>query len=175
MTAAPIGRMACVTLGCAAAITACSQAADGDANAAVINLSAPAAAPIPANCAPATLDFTAATSLGPKEQALFADNFKTAYDKACAEGLMAREPRVDPRVYDKDTIFVLNGSEANIPSFYFAPSGAPPSMLLEWPFGAEPGSPSQIPSVEDLHEAIFCTMKGATPEEEETTGRCLPD
>jgi hypothetical protein len=71
----------------------------------------------------------------------------------------------------KDTVFVMNAPEANVTSLYFGPSAAPPAMLLESPFG----DPPQIPSVADLHEAIYCWTRGATEEEQEASGRCLPD
>jgi hypothetical protein len=117
------------------------------------------------------LDFSSAENLGEKERARFTDNFRVALDKACSEGLLGGDPIVDERAYVRDTIFVLNAPEANVTSLYFGPSAAPPAMLLESPFG----DPPQVPSVEDLHEAIYCWTKGATEEEQDTTGRCLPD
>ena len=84
---------------------------------------------------------------------------------------MADEPLIDPDAYVKDTLFVMNAPEANVTSIYFGPSAAPPAMLLESPFR----DPPQIPSVEDLHEAIYCLMVGATEKEMEEQGRCLPD
>lgn len=122
-------------------------------------------------CEMPKLDFSAAEILGEKERARFTDNFRVALDKACSEGLLEGEPIVDERAYVRNTIFVMNASEANVTSLYFGPSAAPPAMLLESPFG----EPPQVPSVEELHEAIYCWTKGATEEEQETSGRCLPD
>ena len=117
------------------------------------------------------LDFTEAANLDAKARARFTDNFRVAFDKACVEGLMGGDPLVDQDATVKDTIFVLDAPEANITSVYFNPRAPGPRMLIESPFG----DPPQVPSVEDMHEAIYCWKKGATPEEEETTGRCLPD
>ena len=113
------------------------------------------------------LDFGAAPSLSEKDRASFTDNFLVAFARSCADGLLRDGPLVDQRARVKDTIAVLDAPEANITSIYFAP----PAMLLESPFG----DPPQIPSVEDIHEAIYCLKKGATPEEEEASGRCLAD
>ena len=145
------------------------NAPEGNATATENAPAATAAAAKP-SCALPRLEYRH-TQLKPAEQATFNANFRTAFDRACAEGLLADGPLVDPGALDKDTIVVMNAPEANVTSIYFGPSAAPPAMLLESPLG----SPPQIPSAEDLHEAIYCAVKGATPEEEETTGRCLPD
>lgn len=153
----------------ALAIVACGNQPAGTAmtHAAVLD------GPMPAEqrCAMPKLDFRAAGALSGEDRARFTDNFRVALDKACTEGLLEGEPIVDQRAHVKDTIFVMNAPEANVTSLYFGPSAAPPAMLLESPFG----EPPQVPSVEDLHEAIYCWARGATEEEQETSGRCLPD
>ena len=136
----------------------------------------PGAPPLPrvppqSNCDLPKLDFRAASNLGPTEQARFAENFRVAFYKACGEKLFADGPLIDPDSNAKDTLVVLNAPEANVTSIYLSSSAVPHAMLIESPFG----DPPQIPSVEDLHEAIYCAMVGATPEEEERDGRCLPD
>ena len=128
-------------------------------------------APLQQRCDMPKLDFRAAENLSGNDRARLTDNFRVALDKACTEGLLEGDPIVDRRAQVKDTIFVMNAPEANVTSLYFGPSAAPPAMLLESPFG----DPPQVPSAEDLHEAIYCWTKGATEEEQETTGRCLPD
>ena len=161
------------------ALVACGSERAGNAmtNAQVPDGPMPAGAPpLPKaaaqlSCDMPKLDFRAAETLTEKDRAKFAGNFRVALDKACTEGLLEGDPIVDERAYVKDTIFVMNAPEANVTSLYFGPSAAPPAMLLESPFG----DPPQIPSVEDLHEAIYCWTKGATEEEQETSGRCLPD
>ena len=117
------------------------------------------------------LNFRSAEQLNDKDRARYTSNFRVAFDKACTEGLMGGDPLVDQDATVKDTIFVLDAPEANVTSLYLAPPGAPREMLLETPFG----DPPRVPSVEDIHEAIYCWTKGATEEEQETSGRCLPD
>lgn len=157
---------------------ALSLAACGNQPAGNTMTNAPATAPTqavpktsPQRCDMPKLDFRAADTLREKDRARFTENFRIALDKACSEGLLEGDPLIDERAHVKDTIFVMNAPEANVTSLYFGSSAAPPAMLLESPFG----DPPQIPSVEDLHEAIYCWTKGATEEEQETSGRCLPD
>ena len=161
------------------ALVACGNQQAGNAmtNAAVPDGPMPAGAPpLPKappqqKCAMPRLDFNDAKRLSAKDRAAFTENFRVAFDKACTEGLMGSEPLVEWGAAVKDTIFVLDAPEANVTSLYFAPPGSVQRMLLESPFG----DPPQVPSVEDLHEAIYCWTKGATEEEQETSGRCLPD
>lgn len=161
------------------ALMACGNQPAGNAmtNAQIADGPMPAGAPpLPKgtteeSCAMPKLDFRSAETLKEKDRLRFTDNFRIALDKACTEGLLEGEPIVDKRAVVKNTIFVMNAPEANVTSLYFGPSASPPAMLLESPFG----DPPQVPSVEDLHEAIYCWAKGATEEEQETSGRCLPD
>lgn len=161
------------------ALAACGNQSGGNAmtNAAALDGPMPAgASPIGKaavrDCDPPKLDFSAAPNLGPKDQARYAANFRAAFDKACAGKLLADGPLIDEGSTDKSTLFVLNAPEANVTSIYLGTTaGPPPRMLIETPFG----DPPQIPSVDDLHELIYCMRIGATEEEEETSGRCLPD
>lgn len=122
------------------------------------------------SCTQPKLDFRA-SGLDAAAQALFSERFGAAVERACRDGLFAEGPLIDQRSVDRSTLFVMNAPEANVTSIYFGPSAAPPAMLLEAPFGLPP----QIPSADDLHEAIYCAVRGATPQEEEESGRCLPD
>ena len=154
-------------------LAACGNAPDGNAqsNAAVPEASRSETPPQQA-CRSPKLDFRAAPNLGPKEQARYTANFRAAFGKACAGKLFADHPLIDEDSTDKTTLFVLNAPDANVTSIYLGTTaGPPPRMLIESPFG----DPPQIPSVDDLHESIYCVMIGATEEEQETSGRCLPD
>ena len=161
------------------ALAACGNQPAGNAmtNAEVPDGPMPAGAPPIAkapvqSCDPPKLDFAAAPNLGPKDQARYVENFRAAYDKACAGKLFADRPLIDEGTTRKSTLFVLNAPEANVTSIYLGTTaGPPPRMLIESPFG----TPPQIPSVDDLHESIYCAVIGATEEEQETSGRCLPD
>lgn len=159
-------------------LAACGNQGPGNAmtNAAESDGPMPAGAPpLPkpaaAACAKPKLDLRAAR-LDAARAARFTDNFTVAFDKACAQGLIAKGPLVDPQSGDPSTLFVMDAPEANIVSIYFNPESTPQKMtLLEAPFGRGP----DVPSIEDIHEAIYCRLEGATKEEMETSGRCLPD
>ena len=154
------------------ALAACGsqpQANTAIANTAV-NQAETAAAPKAANCDMPKLDFGAA-NLDAGAQAAYTANFRPAFDRACREGLFADGPLVDPQALDPSTLFVLSAPEANVTSVYFTPAEAPTRMMIESPFG----SPPQIPSADDFHEAIFCAVHGATTKEDVEGGRCLPD
>ncbi len=47
-------------------------------------------------------------------------------------------------------------------------------MVLEYPFLTADGA-THVPSTSEFGEAIFCTVHGASQQEEEASGRCLPD
>ena len=126
--------------------------------------------PLLQKCEMPRLDFSV-EALSDKDRARFTDNFRVAFDKACAEKLIADGSLTDERAHDRSVLYVVSANEANIASIYFAPSGAPPATMMEVPFG----DPPLIPSVEELHETIYCWEKGATEQEQETSGRCLPD
>ena len=138
----------------------------------------PIAASNPADCAKVTLDipperfaqgrenFAVGTTARNKLDA----NFTVALAKACAEGLMAKTPLIDPRSKEKNTLFIANAPNANVASIYFN-EGA---TWMEGPFVDSEGH-VQVPGPDALKEAIYCHTIGATPKEEETTGRCLPD
>ena len=159
------------TLTVAFAAAACSAAPESNAVAGNAPGESEAAKPMPKNCDFPKLDFHAASELTEKEKASFTANLRAAFDRACGEGLFAERQLVDSRSYDRSLLYVMNAPEANVTSIYFGPSAAPPGMQLESPFR----SPAQIPTVEELHEAIYCEMRGGTPEEQERDGRCLVD
>jgi hypothetical protein len=97
-------------------------------------------------------------------------NFAKAYAKACAEGLLRKSPLIDAKAKDKAHLILLNAPEANIASIYLNKG----RMLLEYPFVTDFGK-ANVPSANDLHEAIFCAVHGASEKEQEESGRCLPD
>ena len=157
------GLTALVLLGCGQAPSAAP--ANQAAPATVIE----AAAPAP-NCLSPNFDF-ATSGLDSGQQSSFAANFAAANAKACGEGLLAKATLVDPRSADPSTLFVMDAPGANIVSIYLRDDPKPAQTVIEVPFG----SPPKIPSAEDFHEAIYCAVHGATPKEEEDSGRCLPD
>ena len=138
---------------------------------------APAVAAAPAKCAPVSLalaggpkPFTAKYSAKSPAFIQASANFAKAYAKACAEGLLKKKPLIDAKAKDKAHLILHNAPEANIASIYL--SGG--RMLLEYPFVLDFGK-AQVPSADDLHEAIYCSVHGASAKEQEESGRCLPD
>ena len=95
-------------------------------------------------------------------------NFQSAYARACAEQLL-KKPLIDVAAKDK-RLFLTNAPNANAASIYLN-SGR---MLLEYPFLPE-GGKAQVPSLQQLLEAIYCAAHGASAKEQEESGRCLPD
>lgn len=104
-------------------------------------------------------------------------NFAAAYQKSCQNGLLRGEALMDAKSSVPSQLFLLNAPDANKVSI--GPSGdenkpgMPRRMVLEYYYVTDEGT--HVPSVDDIEEAIFCHVKGATPKEQEETGRCLPD
>ena len=90
-------------------------------------------------------------------------NFAKAYAKACADGLLKTTEL--PR-----RVMLHNAPEANVASIYLNRG----RTVLEYYFVTDDGR-RHVPDADELHEAIFCSVRSATPQEEETSGRCLPD
>jgi hypothetical protein len=105
-------------------------------------------------------------------------NFAAAYRAACADGVLRRSALIPPGAADPGHVRIKNAPDANVASLYLdGDEGAPVSrqhMVLEYPFLTADGS-AHLPSESDLREAIFCEVQGASQQEEEASGRCLPD
>ena len=124
----------------------------------------------PARCAPVSLamsggpkSFTTAFSPTSKAFKSTSANFARAYTKACADGLL-KSDRLPSR------LVLRNAPEANVASIY--PSNG--RTVLEYYFVTADGR-RHVPDVDELREAIFCNLRGATQAEQEESGRCLPD
>ena len=87
--------------------------------------------------------------------------------------VLADKPLVDPKAADQARIFLVNAPEANAASIYLSDVDGS-RMILEYPFLTMDGK-SQVPAAEELEEAIYCAVVGATAEEQEKSGRCLVD
>ena len=101
-------------------------------------------------------------------------NFGTAYRQACFKGLMRNRPLVKPGSVPPGRLFLRNAPDANVASIYNegGEGERPGRMVLEYAFVAHDGAVN-VPSADELEEAIFCAVHGVTSEEDE--GRCLPD
>jgi hypothetical protein len=105
-------------------------------------------------------------------------NFAAAYRAACANGLLRRERLITARAGESERLLLKNAPDANVASIYLdGEDGAPAArrhMVLEYPFLTADGA-AHVPGTEELGEAIFCHVQGASARETEESGRCLPD
>jgi hypothetical protein len=100
-------------------------------------------------------------------------NFATAFGRACVKGLLESEELLDPQSGGDGRLYLFNAPEANVASIYLSKTNGS-RMILEFPFQRADGR-SRVPSTKGLEEAIYCKVIGGTQEEQETSGRCLPD
>ena len=151
-----------------AVLVACSQDLSPENNGA----NGAAAAKPTSQCEPPTLG--SEDKALAEGSALFREtkaNFSAAFASACAKGLLKESPLIDPTA-DRGRLFLLNAPDANVASIYL-PNGTK-RMVLEFPFLTHDGR-TNVPSANDLEEAIYCSVHGATAEEQESSGRCLVD
>jgi len=156
-----------------AALIACRQEAAPE-NALAERADNAAAAKPASQCEPPALASTD-KAIG-EDSAVFREtraNFSAAYASACAKGLLKDTTLIDPKAADQGRLFLLNAPESNVASIYPSEIAAN-RMVLEYYFLTSDGQ-THVPPAEDLEEAIYCSVHGATPEEQETSGRCLPD
>ena len=92
-------------------------------------------------------------------------NLERAWQRSCANGVVrgVRWPR----------LYLRNAPDANVASMYRDPD-ARSRLVLEYPFVTPDGS-ANAPTTDELTEAIYCHVRGATPQEQEASGRCMPD
>jgi hypothetical protein len=152
----------------ALALASCDAAVGDDSRAAPRAPAGAKAAAANANCAFPRLDFSTVERLSADERAAFTANLRAAFDRACREGLFAERPLVDPRSHDRSLLYVMDAPANDTLLIYFGPSAAPPAMMASVPFG----SPVRQPTVDELHEAIYCEVKGATRDEQVRDLRC---
>ena len=100
-------------------------------------------------------------------------NFSTAFGRSCVNGTLESGEFYDPEAADPGRLFLFNAPDANVASIYTSKVNGN-RMVLEYPFLTADGQ-SRVPTIEELEEAIYCSVVGATPKEQEDSGRCLPD
>jgi hypothetical protein len=100
-------------------------------------------------------------------------NFAAAHQRACDKGLLREKALIDPKATDQGQLFLINAPDANVASVYLSEVDGN-RMVLEYPFLTGDGK-THVPSADELEEAIYCTVVGATAEEQERSGRCLVD
>ena len=152
------------------ALAACGQGRAPEGNAiAIANVAEQAAD----KCAPPALALANGAQLASQPMEETKAHFANAYEAACGKGLLTDKALIDPKAADKGTLFLINAPEANVASIYLSEVDGN-RMVLEYPFLTTDGK-TQVPSVDELGEAIYCAVHGATAEEQESSGRCLVD
>lgn len=139
--------------------------------------------PIPPRsaCAPApslvmSADFEDPRSLWGAQSERFRNlqsNWAAAYRRACDQGLFRPRPLIRQNEGPADRLFLVNAPEANIAAIYYD-EGRDRRTILEYYFIAGDGR-AYVPDSDDLFEAIYCHVHGASEQEQETSGRCLAD
>ena len=97
-------------------------------------------------------------------------NFGKAYKQACAAGMLKSRPLIPVNGANAGKLFLINAPSANVASIYPGEG----RMVLEYSFVESDGKVS-VPDAAELKEAIFCAVVGASDNEQEASGRCLPD
>jgi hypothetical protein len=99
--------------------------------------------------------------------------FEAAYSRACASGILRETPLIPLGAARPSALLLKNAPDANVASIYRDGDGDRP-MVLEYPFITGEGA-IRVPTGEELGEAIFCAVHGASDQEQEESGRCLVD
>jgi hypothetical protein len=135
---------------------------------------------VAATPAPAATECGSAPGLAPSadfptvDLAKLEANFAAAYGRACGEKLFAREPLVPAGVPHPGKLIATNAPDSNVAAIYRGGEAGRGDMVLEYHFLGSDGSRS-LPTVDDLHEAIYCAVHGASEAEQDDSGRCLAD
>jgi hypothetical protein len=155
----------------AVALAACGQGGETEGNSSAnANAVGQSAAE---ECAPLSLAMADNKQLESKLLVETKANFAAAYKGACDKGLLTQQPLIDPKAADQGKLFMINAPEANVASIYLSDVDGS-RMILEYPFLTTDGK-TQVPTADELEEAIYCAVIGATPQEQEASGRCLVD
>jgi hypothetical protein len=152
------------------ALAACGQQAEQEGNA---NAPAKMVEQAISECSPPELLLADGSKLDSALMDETKANFAAAYGKACTKGVLKAGPLIDPNSAELDRLFLINAPEANVASIYMSEVDGS-RMVLEYPFLTTDGK-SRVPSADELEEAIYCAVVGATPEEQESSGRCQVD
>jgi len=174
------------------ALAACGQGDTGGTNVAaaakaphVASAPAPAAKATPdAACAPAPTLVRPPNRVDPRDE--FASQasrfrqleqrFAAAYRRACDSGFLNGRQLVETGTQQPRQLFVSNAPDSNVVSIYEigGQDGMPAVTILEYHFVTSEGA-VDVPGEAELGEAIYCAVHGASQQEEEESGRCLPD
>ena len=158
------------TVAASLVLAACQQGATGQEDRSVAtNVAADGGN----QCKPPTLSLADGSQLQSKLLEETNASFGAAYESACRKGVMNHRTLIDPKAADQGKLFLINAPEANVASIYRSEVDGN-RMVLEYPFLTTDGK-THVPTAGELEEAIYCAAVGATPQEQESTGRCLVD
>jgi len=132
--------------------------------------------PVPALSAPSGADVFA-RRFGGNTTAFkgVSNNLAAAFRSACGAGLVERGGPLGFGGESAVQFALKNAPEANVASVYAERlANRNREVVLEYPFITPDGSVN-IPTAEEIEEAIFCAVRGASAKEQEESGRCLPD
>jgi hypothetical protein len=113
--------------------------------------------------------FTASFWVGTPRRRIVEDNVRAAFKSACASHLLKGSTIPQLRGISSRRLYLLNAPEANVASLYVHHG----QLVLEYPFLTD--GKAQLPASSEIHEAIYCAVRGASQKEQEESGRCLPD
>jgi hypothetical protein len=112
---------------------------------------------------------------GTESLAALSENVAAGFRRACEQGLLDSGSILSVPRRSAARLIIENAPEANIASFSAdqRPDGDW-RLILEYPFVRTDGAVG-VPSTDEIAEAIFCAVRGASEQEQEESGRCLPD
>ena len=135
------------------------------------------AAAEPPRCSPPTVmlagndkELTVRFWAGTPRRRSLEDNVRAAFKSACKHGLLKGPTIAKLNGVSSRRLYLSNAPNANVASI-FASKGR---LFLEYPFVAADRS-MNVPTAAEIQEAIYCAVRGATKQEQATSGRCLPD
>ncbi len=101
---------------------------------------------------------------------------RAAFKAACAKGLLRGDTIPKLSGVSAKRLFLENWPDANVAIIEAdqLTGGTGWRLVLGYPFVASDGSVN-VPSADEIEEAIYCAVRGATEQEQEESGRCLPD
>ena len=99
-----------------------------------------------------------------------------AFRSACAKGLLRGDTIPKLSGVSAKRLFLENWPDANVVMIEAdqLTGGTGWRLILGYSFVASDGSVN-VPTAAEIEEAIYCTVRGATEQEQAEIGRCLPD
>lgn len=142
-----------------------------------ITAAEPVGCPVPAiELAEPKADFAARFARGSDARRKTEAAARTGFRSACAKGLLHGDTIPKLSGVSVRRLLLENWPDANVALIEAdqLTGGTGWRLMLGYPFVASDGSVN-VPTAEEIEEAIYCAVRGATEQEQEESGRCLPD